>query len=35
MEFVRLLCDIMPNCRIPLFCSEAAPIIIFTDAEGK
>ena len=35
MEFVRLLCDIMPNCRIPIFRSEAAPIIIFTDAEGK
>ena len=35
LEFVRLLCDIMPNCRIPIFRSEAAPIIIFTDAEGK
>jgi len=35
MEFVRLLCDIMPNCRIPIFRSDAAPIIIFTDAEGK
>ena len=23
------------NCRIPIFRSEAAPIIIFTDAEGK
>ena len=35
LEFVRLLCDIMPNCRIPIFRSQAAPIIIFTDAEGK
>ena len=23
------------NCRIPIVRSEAAPIIIFTDAEGK
>ena len=35
IEFVKLLCDIMPDCRIPIFRSEAAPIIIFTDAEGK
>ena len=35
LEFLQLVCDIMPPTRLPLLPVSTKPIVVFVDAEGK